>query len=194
MTDPDRSKVWGSAFARLVAIAKGWTRNAVDSEDLAQRGLTEAWTATPDETDVAALVRRGALAMKGALANQRRATKRRGDERWLHAASETTRGLRRTPEQHAATREHKAQLLAHLREALAGDPDAIALIDETLQDHTTAAEQAEALGWEIGRVRNARKRLDRAVQALEAEDAAPESERSWDAADQDHEADSGAES
>jgi len=194
LNDPERSKLWRRAFATLVAIANGWTRNPADSEDLAQRALTEAWMATPDETDVAALVRRAALAMKGFLANQRRATKRRGDERWLGAAAETTRGLRRTPEQLAATREHKEQLLAHLREALAGDPDATALLDETLEDHTTAAEQAEALGWEIGRVRNARKRLDRAVKAVEAEDAAPESARGWDAVDQESEADSGAES
>ena len=192
--DAERSKLWRRAFAALVAIATGWTRNPADSEDLAQRALTEAWMATPDETDVAVLVRRAALAMKGLLSNQRRATKRRGDERWLGAAAETTRGLRRTPEQIAATREHKEQLLAHLRQALADDPDATALLDETLQDHTTAAEQAEALGWEIGRVRNARKRLDRAVNAVEAEDAAPESARGWDAVDQESEADSGAES
>jgi hypothetical protein len=110
------------------------------------------------------------------------------------APHEPPRGLRRTPEQLAATREHKAQLFAHLQEALAGDPDATALLDETLQDHTTAAEQAEALGWPIERVRNARKRLNRAIEALEAEDAAPESERSWDAADQDSKVDSGVES
>jgi hypothetical protein len=61
-------------------------------------------------------------------------------------------------------------------------------------DHTTAAEQAEGLGWEIGRVRNARKRLDRAVKAVEAEDAAPESARGWDAVEQEDEAESGAES
>ena len=194
MMDPERSKLWRRAFATLVAIANGWTRNPADSEDLAQRALTEAWTATPDEADVAALVRRAALAMKGHLSNQRRATKRRGDERWLGAAVEATRELRRTPEQIVATREHKEQLLARLRDELAGDPDACALLDETLQDHTTAAEQAEGLGWEIGRVRNARKRLDRAVKAVEAEEAAPESARGWDAVEQEDEADSGAES
>jgi hypothetical protein len=194
MTEEERRKLWGSAFGRLVSIANGWTRNTADSEDLAQRGLTDAWMAKPDETDVAALVRRGALAMKGHLTNHRRATKRRRDERWLGAAAETARGLRRTPEQLAATQEHKAQLFAHLRERLAGDPDATALLDETLEDHTTAAEQAEALGWPIERVRNARKRLHRAIEALDAEDAAPESERSWDAADQESKADSGVES
>ena len=194
MTDAERSKLWRRAFAALVAIANGWTRNPADSEDLAQRALTETWMATPDETDVAALVRRAALAMKGHLSNQRRAAKLRGDPRWLGAAEEATRGLRRTPEQIAATREHKEQLLGRLRQELADDAEACALLDETLQDHTTAAEQAEALGWEIGRVRNARKRLDRAVKAVEAEDAAPESARGWDAAEQEDEGDSGAES
>jgi DNA-directed RNA polymerase specialized sigma24 family protein len=192
--DPERSKLWRRAFAALVAIANGWTRNPADSEDLAQRALTEAWTATPDETDVAALVRRAALAMKGHLSNQRRAAKRRGDERWRGVVAEKTGGLRRTPEQIAATREHKEQLLVRLRQEVADDPEACALLDETLMDHTTAAEQAEGLGWEIGRVRNARKRLDRAVKAVEAEDAAPESARGWDAVEQEDEAESGAES
>ena len=180
MTDAQRT-IWGQAFASLTAIAKGWTRNAADSEDLAQTALTEAWTEAPDETDVAALVRRAAWIMKGNLANQRRAAKRRGSERWLGAAAETTRGLRRTPEQLAATRERKERLFERLREELAGDADALALVDETLQDRTTPAEQVEALGWEIGRVRNARKRLSRALEIVqEEEDAAPESARGWE--------------
>ncbi|HEY3819854.1 MAG TPA: hypothetical protein VGL81_21965 [Polyangiaceae bacterium] len=180
MTDVERGKFWQRAFAALVVIAKRWTGNAVDAEDLAQQALTEAWTETPDETDVAALVRRAAWTMKGLLSNERRGRKRRGTERWLGAAAETSRGLRRTPEQLAATRERREKLFVRLRQELANDADGQALLDETLRDHMTAAEQAEALGWEIGRVRNARKRVDRAVKAVQEEDGSPESARGWD--------------
>jgi DNA-directed RNA polymerase specialized sigma24 family protein len=175
----ERDEFWRRAFAALVNIAKGWTENAADREDLAQKALTEAWMATPEETDAAALVRRAAWIMRGHLSHERRARKRRQKEEWVGAAVETSRGLRRTPEQIAATRQNKEHLLGRLREHLADDPDATALLDATLQDHTTAAEQADALGWDIGRVRNARKRLDRAVQAVEDE-VAPESGRGWE--------------
>jgi len=56
LNDAERSTLWRRAFAALVAIANGWTRNPADSEDLAQRALTEAWTATPDETDARGVV------------------------------------------------------------------------------------------------------------------------------------------
>jgi hypothetical protein len=58
----------------------------------------------------------------------------------------------------------------------------------------------EALGWDIARMRNARKRLDRAVKAVEKE-VAPESGRGWEdaseaseAAAQQHDGDSAVES
>jgi hypothetical protein len=81
----------------------------------------------------------------------------------------------------ASTRERKEKLLARLHESLADDEDALAIVDQMLQDHATPTEQAEALGWAIERVRNARKRVDRAVTALsEEEEAAPDSARGWD--------------
>jgi hypothetical protein len=181
MTDRERAEFWSKAFTALVCIAKGWTKNTADSEDLAQSALTQAWAATPDETDVRAMVQRAALLMKGLLSNKRRDGKRRQKDAWLGAAVETSRGLRRTPEQMASTRERKGKLLARLDEALAGDEDALAIVGEMLKDHTTPSEQAVGLGWAIERVRNARKRVDRAVTALsEEEEAAPDSARGWD--------------
>ncbi|HEY5243365.1 MAG TPA: hypothetical protein VIJ22_17915 [Polyangiaceae bacterium] len=44
----ERDRFWQRAFAALVGIAKGWTGNVADREDLAQRALTEAWMATPE--------------------------------------------------------------------------------------------------------------------------------------------------
>ena len=86
----ERDRFWQRAFAALVGIAKGWTGNVADREDLAQRALTEAWMATPEETDAAALVRRAAWIMRGHLSHERRARKRRAKEQWVGAAVRST--------------------------------------------------------------------------------------------------------
>jgi hypothetical protein len=181
MGDTERNRFWQAAFTALVRIARGWTAGSADGEDLAQVALTDAWQEMPEETDVRVLVKRAAWIIKDRLRSKRRATKRRSSEKWLGAAAETTRGLRRTPEQVASTRERKEKLLGRVREALADDEDALAILGEMLEDHTTPTEQAEGLAWAIERVRNARKRVDRAVTALsEGEEAAPDSARGWD--------------
>jgi hypothetical protein len=181
MGDRERNLFWGKAYAALVRIAMAWTHNAADSQDLAQSALTEAWAATPDEKDASALVKRAAWIMKGMLGNERKGRKRRGDERWLGGAVEASRGLRRTPEQEASTRERKERCFARAREELAGDAEALELVDEILKDHLTAAEQAEGLGWNYERVRRVRKRVDRVFEAIaEEQEEGPDSARGWD--------------
>ena len=178
-----RDKFWQKAFVKLVVHArKHMTSNADEAQDLAQGALEQAWQSSPPGEALDELVKRATWIMKGALSNARRATKMREDDGWRGRAAAATRPPKRTPEQIAATRERGARLFAALERKLEKDADGLALVEQARAGLTEAADQAEALGWDIERVRTARKRLNRAIEAVREEDeeqAAPESARTW---------------
>src|SRR5260370_37284790 len=102
------------ALPVLTRIAMRWTDNEADSEDLAQQAIVDAWSDSPDATDLKQFVKRAAMGMKGRSANRRRTDKRREDPRWTAAATEHLRGRRRTPEDMAATHELGRRYFARL--------------------------------------------------------------------------------
>jgi hypothetical protein len=176
------NELWGSVFARLVRIAYPWTRkNLPDAEDLAQEAIADILAESPERpTDVEDIVVRASKIMRGHFLNRYRADRRRRRESWMARVARKLSGLKRTPEDLAASRQHKTRLLARLEQDLKSDPLALRVVQATANDCTTPADQAEALGKDIEEIRKARRRVARAVNAIAAteggEDLAPE----WD--------------
>jgi DNA-directed RNA polymerase specialized sigma24 family protein len=178
-----QDELFAGAFARLVCIALGWTKNTADAEDLAQQALADVFAGPSGAppTDLKELVRRAASTMKGHFLNRRRAQKRREAPRWLHAAAEQSRGMRRTPEDLVAARERKTRLLELLLRQFKDDPLVCDLVEATFNGFDTPADQAEALGKDIKEIRKARKRLARAIDAIRADQGGAELARDWEA-------------
>jgi hypothetical protein len=173
--------VLAGAFPVLVRIGLRWTRSQADAADLAQQAILDAIAESPNPADAKAFVARAATLMRGRLSNQRAASRRRLDERWLSAAEEKSRGLRRTPEDLVATRQAKERLFQRLLDELKDDPLAGAIVAEMLKGNDTPAEQAKALAEPIDAIRNARKRVARAVDALRAAEGADDRVTGWGA-------------
>jgi len=93
--DKEMTALIKRALPVLTRIAMRWTDNESDCEDLAQQGIVDAWSDSPDATDLKQFVKRAAMRMKGRLANRRRTDKRREDPRWTAAAAEHLRGRNR---------------------------------------------------------------------------------------------------
>ena len=178
-----QNPLWERAFPALVAIALRWTeKNREDAEDLAQQALMELFEASADPpAELRELVARTASIMKGNFLNKRKGEKRRNDPRWLPGAADLSRGLRRTPEDLAAAREDKARLLGWLLEELAGDAPARDLVLATLDGFDRPADQAAHLKRGIDDIRNIRKRVARAVDAVRARDRESLVARDWEA-------------
>ena len=175
------NEIWGSVFARLVKIAFRWTRHPEDSEDLAQQAIADVLALSPERpTDVKEIVNRAAKIMKGNFLNQRRAEYRRRHGGWLTMAALKTRGLRRTPEDLASLRERKSRLLARVEDALKSDPLALRVVQATANDCRTPADQAEALGEDIGEIRKARRRVAYAIDALREAEGGAHPGAEWD--------------
>jgi DNA-directed RNA polymerase specialized sigma24 family protein len=174
---------WERAFPALVAIALRWTeKNQEDAEDLAQQALLDFFEASSDPpAELRELVARTASIMKGNFLNKRKGEKRRQDPRWLPGAANLSRGLRRTPEDLAAAREDKARLLGALLEELAGDAPARDVVLATLEGFDRAADQAAHLKRDIDDIRNIRKRVTRAVAAIQAHERDSLVARDWEA-------------
>ncbi len=178
-----QNPLWERAFPALVAIALRWTyRNEADAEDLAQQALLDAFAASPEPpAELRELVARAASIMKGHLLNRRKAEKRREDPRWLPVAAKVSSGLRRTPEDLAATRQDATRMLGALQADLADDPTALEIVEATLDGYDTAADQAEHLNRDIADIRNARKRVHRARDAIAAREEEALRARDWGA-------------
>jgi len=100
----------------------------------------------------------------------------RRDPRHVVAVNERTLSPSETPEDLALRKEQDTQAmqrLAALKERIADDELALAIVD-LARDHRfeRPAEQAEATGRTIDEIRNARKRVKRAVEALIDEERA----------------------
>jgi len=117
-------------------------------------------------TDANKLVADAAPIMKGLYFNNGRATKRREREKWIADAAQYTLPARRTPEGLVAEKEEKERCLERLKTLLKGDRLALAIVQATLDGHETAADKMKVLGEDERAIRNARKRVDRAVRAI----------------------------
>jgi hypothetical protein len=71
-----------------------------------------------------------------------------------------------------ATREQCAKLLDGLEKRLRDDPIGHEILQATVEGYDTAADQAEYLGRDIKEIRNARKRVSRAAEAIAGPDGA----------------------
>jgi DNA-directed RNA polymerase specialized sigma24 family protein len=176
-----QNELWGGAFARLVRIALAWTHNNADAQELAQEALLRVFAQSPEPPrELEQLVLRAAGIMKGRFLNRRRADRRRQDPRWIAAAAQLSRGLRRTPEDLAAAREQLARVLEGLQKDLKDDPLGGLVVEATLDGYDTAADQAEHLGKDIKEIRKARKRVSRAVKAIEAAEGGAQIGLDWE--------------
>jgi DNA-directed RNA polymerase specialized sigma24 family protein len=175
--------VWQGAFTRLVRIALVWTEgNFADAQDLAQQTLVDIFAASPEPArDVPSLLARAVPMMKGLFLNRRRAAKRREAPGWVMVAAEQLRGKRRTPEDLVSTEERKAILLGRLHDDLKDDLLGTRIVEATLAGYDTPADQAEYLGEDIKDIRNARKRVARAVDTIGAAEGAVSAAPGWTA-------------
>jgi hypothetical protein len=160
--------IWQRAFAALVRIATVWRRlGAADPQDLAQQALLQVFQASAGPpTDANKLVKEAAPIMKGLYLNKWRANKRRERQNWMADAARYTVPERATPEGLAAEKDYKERCLARLKRDLRDDPLGLAIVQATLDGNETAAEQVEALGKDLRTIRNARKRVFRAADAI----------------------------
>jgi hypothetical protein len=160
--------IWQRAFAALVRIATVWRRiGAADPQDLAQQALLQVFEASAaPPTDANKLVREAAPIMKGLYLNLWRANKRRERQDWMADAARYTVPERATPEGLAAEKNYKERCLERLKRDLKDDALGLAIVQATLEGHETAAEQVEALGKDVREIRNARKRVFRAADAI----------------------------
>jgi hypothetical protein len=124
---------------------------------------------------------RAAAIMKGHLLNQRKTAKRRVDPKWLAAAASVSRGLRRTPEGLAVARMDLERCMDRLVVLLDGDEPALDVVRAIAEGYETPREQAEYLKRDIDEIRNARKRVARAVDAVNAAEGDAEHARDWEA-------------
>jgi hypothetical protein len=174
-------KFWERASAALVRIATSRTRDRAKAKEHAQQAILEALPQWHEQEDLATFVSRASGLMRRNWFNERRMTKLRENESWLRTAANQAGGLRRTPEDLVAARERKARLLEQLLEQLKDDPVAREIVEQVLVGRDTPADQAEALGREIHEIRNAHKRLVRAVRAVAAAEGGVDVALGWDA-------------
>jgi hypothetical protein len=175
MADREDNDSWGRVLAEAVLLALDCTRTAADAEDLAMEGLQLVLEGKAPWDP--AISKRGTLASHvvavgyNVMRNKQRAWNRRTRPAFLAKLGQTMDdGYSSTPEQRlsdAQERAHNERLFAELlSEAEQDDPDVGQILLLEQQEVDEPAKQARRLGWDIERVRNARKRLKRRVLAL----------------------------
>ncbi len=154
---------WGRVFAEALDIAL--EMKVSNAEDVVSEGVTmviegtEPFDPSGEET-LAAHVVAVAVAKRNTQANVDRRRRRRGQKaKLVHYLDEAPP----TPEELLEERARGDQAFESLLAACDGDPEVRELVLLSRKDVDEAAEQAETLGWDIGRVRNARKRMTRLI-------------------------------
>jgi hypothetical protein len=154
---------WGRTYAEALAIALEMrTGNA---EDVVSEGVTMVIEGTAPfdpsgEVTLAAHVVAVAVAKRRNQARvDRRRTRRGQNAKLVQYLDEAPQ----TPEELIEERERGDRAFEGLLAACDGDEDVRELVLLSRRDVDEAADQADALGWDIGRVRNARKRMTRLI-------------------------------
>ena len=175
MSELHRTTVdWGQVYAEAIEVAHAMRLG--DAEEIVQQGMERVldgrapFDPAGELTLAAHLVSVAVTAWREERRTERRRV-RRGQKATLiqHMDEEPPPPEELTHERRLGERAFEALL-----EECAGDPDARELVTLAREEDVDDAQgQADALGWDIGRVRNARKRMDRAV------DRVAEKMRSW---------------
>jgi len=162
MSEFDPTQVdWGRVYAEALEIALGFSPRG--AQDLVQLGMTLVLegTAPFDEASGKTLAEHLVEVALTAERNRARSERRRQNpkqtsklQHWLDVEPPTPEELN---DERALGDAAHAALLAEC----ADDPDVRALVDLARDDVDEAAEQQVELGWDIERVRNARKRMNR---------------------------------
>ncbi len=168
---------WGRVYAEALEIALEMRMG--DAEDLVSEGVTMVLDGTAPfdpsgEETLAAHVVAVSVARRRNQARVVRRRRGRGDDaKLVHHLDEAPP----TPEELMDERRMGDRAFDTLLAACANDEDVEKLVLLSREDVDEAADQATRLGWEIDRVRNARKRMTRLVaqvaetmQAWKAED------------------------
>jgi DNA-directed RNA polymerase specialized sigma24 family protein len=178
--DPDRRAAqrvaaarldWVDLVPRLERIARKKGASVDDAVDLVQAAATTllagetSWDPAKDPTARQFL----AGSVVGALANARRSARARYEspdgllDEAPHAAEDTTAAAAKEAEASAA--------IARLREALAQDPTALAVVDLVIEGVDKPADQASRLGLPVTAIYDARERITRQTRRLAKERA-----------------------
>ena len=168
MSELDPTTVdWGQVFAEALEVAH--SMRVGDAEDVVQQGMTMVLDGSApfdpagELTLAAHLVSVAVTARRNEQRVERRRVKRGQKAKLVQHLDEAPP----TPEELTHERRLGERAFEALLEECDGDSDVRGLVmlarDEDVDD---AQGQADALGWEIGRVRNARKRMDRAVERV----------------------------
>jgi hypothetical protein len=172
--DP-KSVDWGQVFAEALEIAHAM-RVGDDAEDIVQQGMTMVLdgTAPFDASGELTLAAHIVSAAFTARRNARRVDRRR-EKRGQNAKLVVHVDVPPpTPEELTHERRLGERAFDALLAECTDDEDVRALAMLAREEDVDEAQgQADALGWDIGRVRNARKRMDRAV------DRVAEKLRAW---------------
>ena len=168
---------WGRTYAEALEIAL--EMRVGDAEDVVSEGVTMVLDGTAPfdpsgKETLAAHVVAVAVAKRKDKARIDRLRRQRGqDAKLVHHLDEAPP----TPEELMDERRMGDRAFESLLAACAGDDDVRDLVLLSREDVDEAADQAVRLRWDIGRVRNARKRMARLVgqvaekmQAWKAED------------------------
>jgi hypothetical protein len=154
---------WGRVYVEALEIAHGLSRR--NAEDLVQQGMTLVLEGTaPFDPDAGKTIAEHLVEVALTEARNRerivRLRLRRGTmarlQHWMDAAPPTPEELNHT---HKLGDAAYAALLTECED----DPDVRELVRLSREDVDEPADQAEQLKWDIERVRNARKRMNRMV-------------------------------
>jgi DNA-directed RNA polymerase specialized sigma24 family protein len=162
---------WGEVFAAALAIALRFVPKQ-DARDAVLEGIRKvidgsvAWNAASGRSLPAFVVTVGYNERR----NRRRKEKRRRQPELAERIADATTGMApATPEDEvseAEEQEASERLFREVEGESQDDPDALTLLDCARQGLSELSEQVEHTGWTVERVRNARKRIKRRMQAL----------------------------
>jgi DNA-directed RNA polymerase specialized sigma24 family protein len=175
MSDRDPTSIdWGQVFAEALEIAHAM--RVGDAEDVVQEGMTRVLDGTApfdpagELTLAAHLVSVAVTARRNAQRIERLRVRRGTKAKLIQHLDEEPP----TPEELTHERRLGERAFEALLAECADDEDVRTLVNLARDEDVDVAQgQADALGWDIGRVRNARKRMDRAV------DRVAEKLRAW---------------
>jgi hypothetical protein len=160
---------WGRVYAEALAVAlEELEVSEVEAEEILQQGVTLVIGGEKpfDPGGKATLAEHVVQVGKASRDNQRRVERRRRNPEKLAKLEHYTDVPPPTPEELTDEREEGDDAFEKLLAAIQDDAELQALVALMRRDIDDAATQAAELGWKIGRVYNARRRLKEVIDGL----------------------------
>jgi DNA-directed RNA polymerase specialized sigma24 family protein len=158
---------FGALRARVLLVASRIIRKADDAEEMTQRAIATLFN--PDHApwdgkkDLFLFV---CDRLSNEWANERQRRRVRRNTTVDEHIEERGAPSSRRPERLVEAKEHQEKCLAALRDELAGDTEALGVLDQMALGVDEPADQARALGVPVEEIYNANRRIDRAGMAV----------------------------